>query len=174
MILEKRLVMGRVERKLKRSKRMIIWGIIALILVVIWGFYMIAQMPYRQARSEAFQLAERYAKVDNIDNFYIYNRKQTYYTIEGENNNHQEVYVVIPKKANRVDIYDKSKGITQKEAQQIVKQQLKSKTIIKAVFGMRDGKIPIWEVAYKNEQNNLCYAQVAFKDGNILQNITNM
>ena len=53
--------MGRVQRKTKRIKRMIIIGIIALILIVIWGFYMVAQLPYREAKSEAFQMAAKYA-----------------------------------------------------------------------------------------------------------------
>lgn len=173
-MLEKRNKMGRVERKTKRNKHLIILGIIVLILVIIWGFYMIARIPYREARNEAFQMAEKYAKVENIDNFYIYNRNQTYYTIEGENNNHQEVFVVIPKKGNRVDIYEKDKGISLKKARQIVQNKYNPQKIKQVVFGMKSGKTPIWEVAYENQQGNLCYAEVAFKNGNVLQNITNL
>ena len=71
---------------------------------------MVAQLPYREAKSEAFQMAAKYAKVDSVKNFYIYNRNSTYYTIEGENNDNQDVYVVIPKKGNRVNIYAKKQG----------------------------------------------------------------
>ena len=166
--------MGRVQRKTKRIKRMIIIGIIALILIVIWGYYMVAQLPYREAKSEAFQMAAKYAKVDSVKNFYIYNRNSTYYTIEGENNDNQDVYVVIPKKGNRVNIYEKNKGITKKAAEKIVNQKYHPQKIVKTVFGMKNRGTPLWEVAYENQQGNLCYAQVAFKDGQVLQNITNM
>lgn len=166
--------MGRVQRNVKRTKRMIIIGIIVLVLIIFFGFYMIAQLPYREAKSEAFQMAAKYAKIDSIKNFYIYNRNSTYYTIEGENNNDQDVYVVIPKKGNRVNIYEKSKGITKKTAEKIVSQKYQPQKIVKTVFGMKNGGTPLWEVAYENQQGNLCYAQIAFKNGQVLQNITNM
>lgn len=164
----------RIERQIKRNKHLIIYGIIALVFILIWGFYMIAQMPYREAKHEATQMAEKYAKIENVDNFYIYNRDNTYYTVEGENNNNQKIYVTIPKKGNKIFIYDKNKGISLNDAQKIVENKFTPKKIIKTVFGMKDGKTPIWEVAYKNKQGNLCYAQVEFKNGKILQNISNL
>lgn len=173
-MIEERFSMGRIQRKAKRIKRMIIIGIIILILLIVWGFYMVAQLPYREAKSESFQMAAKYAKVDNIENFYIYNRNSTYYTIEGKNNDNQDVYVVIPKKGNKVNIYEKSKGISQKSAENTIKQNYQPKKIVKTVFGMKNGGTPLWEVAYQNKDGNLCYAQVAFKTGKVLQNITNM
>ena len=83
-MIEKRFSIGRIQRKAKRIKRMIIVGIVVLVLLIVWGFYMVAQLPYREAKSEAFQMVVKYAKVDNIENFYIYNRNSTYYTIEGK------------------------------------------------------------------------------------------
>ena len=166
--------MGRVQRNIKRNKRMIILSIILLILVIIWAIYMIAQAPYREAKNEAVQMAEKYAKVSNVDNFYIYNRNSTYYTVEGKNNDNQNVYVVIPKKGNRVNIYQTNKGITLKKAEKVVTDKYTPKKIEKTVFGMKDGKTPIWEVTYQNKNGELCFAQVGFKSGKVLQNIANL
>lgn len=174
MLLEKRYRMGRIQQREKLIKYKILIGIIVLIFVMIWAFYMFAQLPYREAKSEAFQMAAKYARVDNINNFYIYNGQKTYYTIEGDNSSNQDVYVIIPQKGNRINIYDQNKGITKSTANQIVNQKYHPQRIIKTVFGMSSGHIPFWEVAYDNQQGNLCYAHVAFKDGRILRSITNM
>lgn len=166
--------MGRIQQREKSNKHKIIIGIVILFFVVIWAFYMFAQLPYREAKNEAFQMAAKYAKVDNINNFYIYNGQKTYYTIEGNNNDNQDVYVVIPQKGNQINIYEQSKGITKSAANQIVNQKYHPQRIIKTVFGMKNGHTPFWEVAYDNQQGNLCYAHVAFQDGKILHNISNM
>ena len=160
---------GRIQKKIKRNKKLMVLMIIILIFVLLWGVYMVAQIPYHEAKNETFQMAKKYAKVENINNFYIYNRNQTYYTIQGKNNNGQEVYVVIPKKGNRVDIFAKNKGISAIKANTIVKQNEAPKKIIHTVFGMKDDKTPLWEVAYLNKNNELCYAQISFKSGKVLQ-----
>lgn len=166
--------MGRIQQREKLIKYKISIGIIVLLLVVIWAFYMFAQLPYREAKNEAFQMAAKYARVDSINNFYIYNGQKTYYTIEGNNNDNQDVYVVIPQKGDRINVYEQNKGITESAANQIVNQKYHPQRIIKTVFGMENGHTPFWEVAYDDQQGNLCYAHVAFQNGQILRHITNM
>lgn len=150
--------------------------ILAIIVVVaglcVWGFNR-AKAPEKQARREATQLAKKYAHIKSVKQFYWYNRDQSYYTIVGVNNKNQNVYVIIPQKGDSVNIYGINRGISAKRARQIVTSKFKVKKITHVALGLRK-KQPVWEVTYFNQKGKLCYVQVAFKSGKIVNKVLSL
>ena len=163
------------KRNLTR-KNHIIWrrlvtGVVVLAIAVCLtgiGLLVKAQFPYFQARHEATQMAEKYAHVDKVSHFYWYNRNQTYFTIAGQNDKGQNVYVIIPKNGASVNVYSQRAGISAQQAAQVARNNDTVRKVQAPTLGMHAGK-PAWEVAYLNKQNEQCYVLLSFKTGKVIQ-----
>lgn len=151
--------------------------IILLVLIVIgmlcgWGFNQ-AKAQEKQAKQEAIQMAQKYANITSVKQFYWYNRDQSYYTIVGTNKNNQSVYVIIPQKGNKVVIYGTNTGIDAKKARSITTSKFSVKTITHVALGLYHNQ-PVWEVTYFNQKNKLCYVLLSFKQGKVINQINNL
>lgn len=151
----------------------IIWGSIIIIIFGLFAVYSYVQRPKNQAQKEAYALAKKYARVDQPETFYWFNRDKTYFTVAGKNRAGQKVYVIISKNGAKINIYAQNKGYNQTEVTKLVKQSRHPKKITNVTLGMYKGK-PTWEVTYRNQSNKLCYDLIAFKTGDVLKTIQNI
>lgn len=151
----------------------IILGSIIIIIFGLFAVYNYVQRPKNQAQKEAYALAKKYAKVDQPDTFYWFNRKKTYFTVAGKNHSGQKVYVIIAKNGAKINIYEQKKGYTQAEITKLVQRLRHPKKITNIALGMYNNK-PTWEVTYRNQSNKLCYDLIAFKTGKVLKTIQNI
>ena len=165
--------MRRTTRKKNRPKHRIITLTILGICALIVGLYVLATSPIRSARTQAVQLAEKYANLKTEDKFYYYNRDKTYYTVAGTNKKNQKIYAVIAQNGKKINIYQKSEGISEAKAKTLTKNSSKVKKITHVALGMYKNK-PVWEVSYTNEYGNLCYDLLNFKDGKVIKTIQNI
>lgn len=147
--------------------------VVAFLIVTMIIIYVRAQSPRIQARHEAVAMAKKYANLTHEQQFYIYNRQTTYYTVAGTNKKGQKIYVVIPKKGNQVNILAQNKGITADQAVQISKKHPQFKHLLNVGLGYYQD-IPVWEVSYENKQNNLCFDLISYKDGKMIKAIQNI
>src|SRR5699024_10602138 len=125
------------------------------------------------SKKRSYLVAKKYGNVRKAEDFYVFNRKQTYYTIYGTNKRGQEVYVITSQNDKKVNIYAQDKEITVNKAKKIVKVERKRKKITKTSLGLVNNK-PVWEVTYLNNQNNICYDLISFKTGKIIKSIQNI
>ena len=138
-------------RKLRRkhdsrvNKKFYFWSTITIIVLLIILGYAKAQSPQVQAKKEAYLVAKKYGNVRKAEDFYVFNRKQTYYTIYGTNKRGQEVYVITSQNGKKVNIYAQDKGISVNKAKNIVKVERNPKKITKTSLGLVNNK-PVWEV----------------------------
>ena len=166
-------------RKLRRkhdsrvNKKFYFWSTITIIVLLIILGYAKAQSPQVQAKKEAYLVAKKYGNVRKAEDFYVFNRKQTYYTIYGTNKRGQEVYVITSQNGKKVNINAQDKGISVNKAKNIVKVERNPKKITKTSLGLVNNK-PVWEVTYLNNQNNICYDLISFKTGKIIKSIQNI
>lgn len=140
----------------------IILGIVIILFGISIITYLISSYSYRSARSDAINAAEKYAGIEEVSDFDLYNGSETYYTVYGKNKDNQYMLVVVPKKGKKIVAFSSDEGISPKKAQEI--SGLTGKNV-SVTFGIENQE-PIWEVK-KITENDAKYVLVGFKDGQI-------
>lgn len=160
------------KNKFDRTTKILLGVVIFLLAIIVFGiiFYLRANQPYTQAKREAVSIAEKYAKVDSVDEFYWYSREKTYFTVIGETSDNQNVIVVVPKSGDKVKIYDPNDGITANDAKQLVAKNHQNQTFRKINFGMYKNQ-PIWEVISDLNNGDLAYTLVSFSSGKEIKTV---
>lgn len=160
------------EQRRKHPIRLTI-VIIILIFLFGWGVYAIGNHPRNESRSQAISLAKKYAHLKYPDDFYIYNREHTYYTITGKNQKNQSILVLIAQKGGKIRILKQKNGITKNEALTQIWAKRNPKKVLKIAPGIFNNR-PVWEISYLNQKGNLCYELLSFKNGKDIQKIENL
>lgn len=126
----------------------------------------------RQARQEAVEIAEEYANIDTVDDFYWFTREETYFTVMGKDENDRALAVIIPKSGDKVRVEEQSEGLSEQEAKQAVLQEHEDETIEKASLGIVDND-PVWEVVTtdENDDEGSNYYLLQFQDGEEVKNL---
>ncbi|GAA3013976.1 DUF5590 domain-containing protein [Tetragenococcus solitarius] len=130
-------------------------------------FYIRASRPMRQAKQEAVEIAEKYANIDTVDDFYWFTREKTYFTVMGKDESGRDLAVIIPKAGNKVTVEQQDDGLSEQEAKQTVLQNHKNETVEKASLGMVDNK-PVWEIVTTGDNDDAKdsnYYLLQFEDG---------
>ena len=158
---------------MKIRKIMIRILIVFLILISLFAIVLYrASAQVRKERKEVTELAEEYAHLVTTDDFYWYNGKNTYYTVEGKNNKNQTLLVTVPQKEGKIIIQNQKNGITADEARDKVKKEFHPYKITKVEFGYVKNE-PIWEVTTQNSDKMLSYYDLSFKDGRVTKKVEN-
>lgn len=94
------------RRNEKRRRHPVRLTIVIIILIALcgWGIYALGNHPKNESQQQAVALAKKYAHLKQADDFYIYNREQTYYTVTGKNQKNQSILVLIAKKGGNIRI----------------------------------------------------------------------
>lgn len=166
-----------VQRKQDHSRAVhtLRWTLITILILILvmWSSLAIANHPKRAAQRQATQIARRYGHLTSTNNFYIFNREKTYYTVAGKNNHGQQTLVVVPQSGGDVHVVKQSKGITATDAINKVKSDKHPRKVMKAAPGFFNDHL-VWEVTYVNKRGSMCYDLINFKNGNYVQQIDNL
>lgn len=154
------------------------WKIILIILLsalILFSiiFYVRASRPASTAKREAVALAKKYADMEEVDRFYWFSRKKTYFSLVGKDNKKNNIVVIIPKSGEKVTVYNQSEGLTETQALKKVIDSDHPKTIKKITLGMYNDEAA-WEIMTANKNGELSYYLISFKTGktiNIIKNI---
>jgi uncharacterized protein YpmB len=145
--------------------------IISLIIIFI-GLLLWARQPLITAKHQATLLAEKKAGLNKINHFYMSDLNRTYYTVKGENKQHQSTYAIIEKKTGHIVLVRAKDGISAMEAQTAANQKQSINQLISIAPTIFNNRIA-WAVSYFNHQHKLNYAIIDFKTGNLIHFIAN-
>ncbi|WP_234984629.1 cell wall elongation regulator TseB-like domain-containing protein [Pilibacter termitis] len=156
------------ERFEMNKREQILLGILILLIVGVLSAVLIlvsATSPMKKAENQAANVAKSYANVENVDHFYAFTRKETYFTVVGKNDKNEEVAVIVPKESDKVTVVPMKDGVAQGQAEATVLDRHKDVSKIrKANLGMFDGKV-VWEVVGETAKGKITYYLLDFKDG---------
>ena len=157
-----------------KFKKLIIRILIILLLLVslLCAFFYRASAQVRKTQKEVTKLAQKYAHLETVNNFYLYNGSSTYYTVTGTNDKAQKVLVTVPKKDGKIIIQNQNNGITENDARKKVQEEFHPEKITKVEFGYYKNQ-PIWEVTIENSDEQISYYLLSFKDGNVVHKVEN-
>lgn len=156
--------------KQKKLNRWLL-GIVTFLLIILVAGTMIfirSNRPMQQAKREAVQMAEKYADLETVDQFYWFNREQTYFTVVGKNKSQEEIIVIIPKSGDKVRVLAQKDGLTEVQAEETVKTNYPDMTIEKANLGIYRDQTA-WEITAKDDQGAIYYYLLNFNDGKIIK-----
>ena len=163
--------MKRSKAKEHKLNIFLLGGIYFLLAIILLSclFYLKATKPYRQARSEASEIATKYAKIAEIDQFYWFNRKATYFSVLGKDDTGKAKLVLINQKSGKVHIYNQKDGYSEAEISQQVANDYPNEKISKLAIGMREKQV-VWEVVTRNSEGIFQYHFYGYKTGEKLKN----
>ena len=146
-------------------------GIIIFLLIVIVSASMLfirSNRPMQQAKKEAVKMAEKYADIEDVDQFYWFNREKTYFTVIGKNKSGESLVVIIPKSGEKVKVLDQKTGLTEQQAENKFIEDYPDLTFEKANLGIYRDQTA-WEVTAKDEKGAIQYYLLAFSDGKTIK-----
>ncbi|MFD0897228.1 cell wall elongation regulator TseB-like domain-containing protein [Loigolactobacillus binensis] len=148
-------------------------GVLLLLIVSALFIYHAANKPAVTAKREAVALAEKYAHVTTVDDFYWFNHKHSYLTVAGQTKQHQAVFVIVAQKGGKITVLNQSAGISRNTALKRVWRTQAPKKVYNATLGIYQKK-PVWEIAFVDKNGQLGYQTLAFKTGESVKLIKNL
>lgn len=148
-----------------------IWTIlIVVVAVVLYGGHIYnATMEKKVPKeSKTVEVAKEKAKLTNVTKIDYYNGQTPYEVVQGVNEKGEQYIVWVPEKKGDILVQEANKGISEKEALQIVAKERKPKQFVKAKLGA-ENNVPLWEVTYIDDENRYTYYYLAFQDGKFLK-----
>lgn len=164
------------EELAEQKKIKILLALIAALLVVIVGMVIIftrSNHAMAQAEKEATKIAKEYAKLETVDDFYWFTRKETSFSVVGKDANGTELVVLIPKSGNQVKVLNQKDGVSEEQIRQVVMKDYQQSKIKKVNLGLYDGKAT-WEVITENPDRSFNYYLLSFENAeeiNVIKNI---
>lgn len=140
-------------------------GLFVLVSVITFSaLYLLesSAQPFTAAKKHAEEVAQNYAGVTNISQVAIYNGKETYYAVQGQNQSGEAVFVLVPETSSDIFVYRATEGISQADAIQRA-QENGAGTASRTVLGYEDGHA-VWEV-----KAGTAYYLIDFKTGELIK-----
>ena len=148
--------------------------LVALTTVIVVTIFYNGSKPIAAATDEAMNAAVKSGQIVSANTAQPYNGTESIVTVFGVNDKGQEVAVFVNdatgKDFQEVRMED---GITAKQAIGVVQQEHKVKKILHVSLGMEEEE-PVWEVAFKGDDNKLNYVYVFFENGQWWKRILNL
>lgn len=140
-------------------------GLLLLIFVgyVIASFYI--GMDYKQtAEDKAVSIALNEGGLVSVSDYYLYHGQEVYSVVVGEDEEGTEYVLWIPKKLKNASVKKMkyADGVSKSEIVDTVIEKYNPKEIVSVKIGMKNAS-PIWEVTYKDSEDNLVFADFDFK-----------
>ncbi|WP_438318507.1 cell wall elongation regulator TseB-like domain-containing protein [Sporosarcina sp. FA9] len=149
--------------------------LLALTSVIVVTIFISAYKPIASVKTTAIENAIRSKQIVEVEYAQPYNGIQTFVTVFGLDSKGERKAVFID--ANRKDASYKevnlADGISADIAIEMVSKELEIKKMLHVKLGMEEVG-PVWEVAFKNENDKLGYVYVLFEDGQWWKRILNL
>jgi uncharacterized protein YpmB len=147
--------------------------VVLIIIAIATTIYLNAVEPIKLAEEKAINIAKEETPLSVIDHFNLYNGEESYYVLQGKNEDGTNLIVWVPENKGKLILKKASDGITKQEAIRIVSGEIGSDTIVSVKLGMEKG-IPLWEIHSRSNGNLLNYYSVEFESGKWLKKIENL
>ncbi|GEK31996.1 hypothetical protein KZO01_23050 [Kurthia zopfii] len=147
-----------------------------ILAVVLTGLITIkANAPFSKATNDSEKIVLNDKLLTTIDDSYVYNSKKTYVTVIGDNKDQKKEAVFVDqndKKAKKETVL-LSSGISKSKAIKAATRDQKVKKVLHAKIGLEEAG-PVWEVSFKDQNDQLNYVYVLFENGQWWKKITNL
>lgn len=159
--------------QLSKSEKTILFVIAIILLILFFAIMLVisAVTPLNQARAQATQIAENYAHITQVTDFYAFTREATYYTIAGINAQNEHLFVIVPAKEGDVTVLHADEGLSEAAARQIVLTQAAGLEIQSTTIGKFHDR-PVWEVVGRNSAGVLFFYLVDWQSGEVVSMIS--
>ncbi|MDO4670799.1 MAG: DUF5590 domain-containing protein [Aerococcus sp.] len=148
-------------------------GIVAVIMIAMWGVYLSSQSLPAHAQAETFAQAKAKAGIRQVDQFYILNKKETTYTIIGPNKDHQQMLFAYDPKTKQTKSVKANGMVTEQNALAITKHDLPKVKVGEARLGVDNDQF-VWEVSFTDEKGQLGYHYLKATSGEWYETINNL
>lgn len=151
-------------------------GLIIIVTIVssLGILYTLAKNPEESEFDKVKQLVLNQQLIDQVTDIYAYNSLKSYITVMGENAEGEEIaYIVDQENTKSAFEVDLSTGLSQDEAEEVVRAENKVKEILYTKLGYEEVG-PVWEVTFLNKDDALSYTYVHFKTGEWWKRISNL
>ncbi|WP_163100966.1 DUF5590 domain-containing protein [Peribacillus alkalitolerans] len=140
-----------------------------LIVALIINSYIQGINVKKEHYNYAVSIAKKDGKLVEINQFHLYNGMETYYVVQGIDENGKGKTVWIPEnKKKEITILYNSNGKSKEDIVKIVNKELNPYEIIAIKPGM-EKDTPLWEVTFKDEKGRFSYYYFDFRTGEWLK-----
>lgn len=148
---------------------------LALTTVIIVTIFTSAYKPIASVKTSAIENAIQSEQIVEAEYAQPYNGIQTFVTVFGldSKGEHKAVFIDENKKKTSYKEVKLADGISADKAIEMVAKELNVKKLLHAKLGLEEVG-PVWEVAFKNENDKLSYVYVLFEDGQWWKRILNL
>ncbi|MDH6364974.1 uncharacterized protein YpmB [Enterococcus sp. PF1-24] len=166
------------EKQVKKEKISIILlaasiGVVMIAIAVGMLLYRTTR-PTRQAKREAIAIAEEYADLETVENFYWFNGHKTYFSVSGETGAGEDIIVVIAQDGQEIEVVSQQDGLNEPAIRAIVREDYNDPMIKKIGIGFYEDQV-IWEVVGQDEQSEeLTYYLFSFETGKEVKVVANI
>ena len=148
--------------------------LIALTTVIVVTVFYNANKPLATMTDNASEAAINSGQIASVDTVQPYNGTESYVTVFGLDDDGEKIAVFVDGKSEEdfktVKVAD---GITADEAVETVKKELAVEKVLHVSLGIEEAG-PVWEVAFKSENDKLNYVYVHFESGQWWKRILNL
>lgn len=129
--------------------------------------------PYNQAEAETTTLAQERANLAEADDFYWYNGNETFFTVTGTDTEGTPIIVIVEQDGGAIEVLEQEETVSK---QTVIEQTISREDpqeILEARIGMYN-KNPIWEVSFKQGNDNIGYIIFSLTSGEWVRTIKNI
>ncbi|MFD1928166.1 DUF5590 domain-containing protein [Sporosarcina siberiensis] len=148
---------------------------LALTSVIVVTIFTSAYKPIASVKTSAIEKAIQSEQIAEAEYAQPYNGIQTFVTVFGLDSKGEQKAVFIDenKKEASFEEVKLTDGISSDVAIEMVSKELDIKKLLHVKLGLEEVG-PVWEVAFKNENDKLSYVYVLFEDGQWWKRILNL
>jgi len=160
--------MGHVNKKLGIA-------LISMLLFIIGVSSLLTHSlsPYKQARAETIELAQRRADLATSEDFYWYNGDETFFTVTGTNKDGSSIVVIVQQDGGAIEVFNQDEIVTEHEVVVATNNRENPKKVLEARIGVQNDQ-PVWEVSFQLENDQTGYSYFSLTSGEWLQTIKNI
>ncbi|WP_456274260.1 cell wall elongation regulator TseB-like domain-containing protein [Bacillus sp. AK031] len=151
--------------------------LIVLVSVVIVGamaaIFLNARSPVNNKAEGALQRAQNETEIASTEDVSLYNGKNSYVVITGENTDGEKIIVWVPEEDEEIIVKKWADGISKKAAINKLNEEEEVHEILSVKLGM-ESVGPVWELTYLDDNEHLNYYYLLFETGEWWRKIENL
>ncbi|UOE92305.1 DUF5590 domain-containing protein [Alkalihalobacillus sp. LMS39] len=153
-------------------KKWIIFGIALFVVVIVsmsTYFYQTIRSPIVAEKAEISEFVIENTAVTNVDMVELYHGTESYFVIEGSNEQDENIIVWINKEDREsIIVRNAADGITKDQVRSFALSELDPKKIISIRLGYENDRT-VYEITYIDEEDRYSYYYMTFSDGTFVK-----
>ncbi|MCZ0717648.1 DUF5590 domain-containing protein [Aerococcus kribbianus] len=135
--------------------------------------YFSSQKDIAQWEADTLALAENKAGLRQANNFYVFTKNKTYYTVSGENDEGQAIYFTYSPDDDQTYTANVDELVNEDNALALTRNDLGNVQVKTANIGIENGEY-VWEVSFRDENGYLGYHYIDASDAQWYETINNL